>query len=134
MKSAEGHERQRHAMQHELGGQHHQNEISAREKAQRAQNEEHGSDGQIITFEFDHHSAPPRRRGAIAIAPIVATKSSVPASSTANRYSPNSERPRPAIVFVSLSINSLPGGRLKGLAADGNDVTAGVAVRRVPNS
>src|SRR4029078_4459628 len=84
MDPPERHQRERDAVPHQLHREHHHNEIAPREEPEGAEHEQGRADSKV-SFDVAHHRAPRRRRGAIAIAPIVATRSSVPASSTANK-------------------------------------------------
>ena len=74
MHPAERHQRQRHAVQHQLGREHHQDQVAAREEAERAQHEQRRADGQVAFDSSPHHSVPSGRRGAMAMAPIAAIK------------------------------------------------------------
>src|SRR5262245_34900659 len=89
--ATKGDEVDRHPLEHQLCRQEHQNQVSPRQKADEPEREQDGADGEIVRKA--DHARPPSRRRAMAMAPIVATRSSVPASSTASRWSLKSVRP-----------------------------------------
>ena len=95
VKAAPGDEADRHALQHHLGRQEHDDHVPPAEKADQADAEQHGADDQVVLQQCElrswHAASLARlRRGlrsatTIATAPTSATNSSVPATSTAIR-------------------------------------------------
>src|SRR5438067_3772272 len=75
---------ERDALHHHLGAEEHRDQVAAGEEAHQPDAEERRGDREVVP-EGDHSAGP--LRWAMATAPIVATRSSVPASSTASRWS-----------------------------------------------
>src|SRR3989442_775707 len=96
--SRKSHQIDRHALQHQFGAQEHENQVSARQEADQAEHKQNRTDDQIIRK--GDHDFFPRRPLVMAIAPIVATKSNVPPSSTASKWSVNSNFPSPATLVA----------------------------------
>src|SRR5262249_28814417 len=85
--SSKGNQIDRHSLQHHLSREEHDDEIASGQKSNDSQAEEDRSHGQIVIDSGQRvHLIPSGRRPAIAIAPIVATRSSVPPISTGIKY------------------------------------------------
>src|SRR5262249_17833099 len=74
-----------HALQHHLRAKEHDDQVAPRQKANEAQREEDRADDQVIWQGNGVHGVRSSRRLAMAMAPMVATSSSVPPNSTASR-------------------------------------------------